>query len=92
MTVGVAYDGHRTDFSQSEADADLIPAGTSVRVQERGDFETEVDVRTEQRNIGAYLTSTFDLTGWLALTVGGRSQNAHVDTSRSATGAAPTRA
>jgi outer membrane receptor protein involved in Fe transport len=78
-TAGVAYDGHRSDFTQGEADADLVPAGHSVRVRERGALATEVDVRTEQRNIGAYVTDTLDVTDWLALTLGGRYQNVHIE-------------
>src|SRR5262245_35477874 len=34
ITAGVAYDGHSSHFTESEADADLIPDGNSVRVQQ----------------------------------------------------------
>ena len=37
-------------------------------VQRSGPFETAVDVRTDQQNIGVYATDTFDITDWLALT------------------------
>ncbi|HKW94570.1 MAG TPA: TonB-dependent receptor [Methylomirabilota bacterium] len=77
-TVGVAYDGHRSTFSQSDADADLVPDGASVGVEPSGPFEKSVDVLTEQRNIGAYVTDTFEITEQLALTVGGRYQHARI--------------
>ena len=32
VTVGVAYDGHQSRFTQSEAEANLVPVGNSVRV------------------------------------------------------------
>jgi iron complex outermembrane receptor protein len=78
VTVGVAYDGHESRFTQSDADANLVPDGYSVAVQQSGPFETAVNVRTDQRNVGAYLTDTFDLTDRLAFTLGGRYQNASV--------------
>ena len=78
VTVGVAYDEHRTTFSQSAADADLVPDGASEGAEPSGPFETVVDVRTEQRNIGAYVTDTFDITDQLALTLGGRYQHARI--------------
>jgi outer membrane receptor protein involved in Fe transport len=77
-TVGVAYDGHRTGFTQSEAEADLAPRGNSVRVQPTEDFATAVDVRTDQQNIGVYVTDTLDITEWLSLTVGARYQHVSI--------------
>jgi outer membrane receptor protein involved in Fe transport len=75
LTVGVAYDGHQSSFTQSDAEADLVPTGHSVGTQASGPFETVVDVRTDQQNIGAYFTDTIDLADWLALTLGGRYQH-----------------
>jgi iron complex outermembrane recepter protein len=75
LTVGVAYDGHQSSFTQSDADADLVPTGHSMGTQARGPFETVVDVRTDQQNVGAYFTDTFDITDRLALTLGGRYQH-----------------
>ncbi len=77
-TVGFAYDGHQSFFTQSDADADFFQAGNSVGVQQSGAFETAVDVRTNQQNIGAYFTDTFDITDWLAFTAGGRYQNVNI--------------
>jgi len=78
-TGGVAYDGHRSDFTQSAAEADLVPEGRSVAVRQTEDFEAAVDVRTTQHNVGVYATDTFDITDWLALTLGGRYQHVHIE-------------
>jgi iron complex outermembrane receptor protein len=75
VTAGVAYDGHESHFTQSEADADLVPDGRSVDIQPNGLFQTVVNVRTTQQNVGVYFTDTFDIAEWLSLTVGGRYQN-----------------
>src|SRR5262249_28106862 len=61
VTLGVAYDGHRSHFSQSVADAELVPDGQSVGVQSSGPFATAVDVRTTQQNVGLYVTDTLDI-------------------------------
>lgn len=79
VTVGAAYDGHQSPFAQSNAEANLVPDGNSVGVQRSGPFETAVDVRTDQQNIGVYATDTFDITDWLALTPGGRYQNVNIN-------------
>ena len=78
VTVGVAYDGHSSSFNQSEAEADLIPDGNSVGVQQTEPFETAVDVHTTQQNVGVYITDTFDITDWMALTLGMRYQNSNI--------------
>lgn len=78
-TVGVAYDGHRSNFTQSDAAADLVPDGGGVGTQPSGPFQTRVDVRTDQQNLGVYFTDTFDITARLALTLGGRYQNVNVE-------------
>ena len=49
-----------------------------MEVQQAGPFQTVVDVRTDQQNIGVYATDTFDITDWLALTLGGRYQNVNI--------------
>jgi outer membrane receptor protein involved in Fe transport len=78
VTVGVAYDGHRTNFAQSEADADLVPDGNSVGVTPAGPFETDVGVRTTQQDVGVYFVDTLDVTNWLSLTLGGRYQSVNI--------------
>ena len=78
VTVGMAYDGHSSHFTQSEAEANLIPTGNSVATQRAGPFETDVDVRTDQQNIGVYLTDTVDITDWMALTAGARYQHVSI--------------
>jgi iron complex outermembrane recepter protein len=77
-TVGVAYDGHQSNFTQSEADASFVPDGNSTGIEPNGPFETAVNVRTTQQNVGLYFTDTFDLTDWLSLTVGGRYQTVNI--------------
>lgn len=78
VTVGVAYDGHQTRFTQREAESDLVPRGNSVGTRRTGDFETEVDVDTRQDNIGVYLTDTVELFERVALTLAGRYQHVHI--------------
>ena len=78
VTVGVAYDGHQSRFTQSDAPASLVPDGNSVGTHQSGPSETVVNVRTDQQNIGVYLTDTLDITGWLALTMGARYQNVNI--------------
>jgi len=78
ITAGVAYDGHTSRFTQDEADADFVPDGSSVGVQPTEPAETAVDVATAQQNVGVYVTDTFDLTDWMALTLGMRYQNVFI--------------
>src|SRR5262245_4776785 len=78
ITAGVAYDGHSTLFNQSDGDAVFVPKGLSTGVRRTGPLETQVDVRTEQQNVGAYFIDTFEILESLALTVGGRYQFARV--------------
>jgi iron complex outermembrane recepter protein len=75
VTAGVAYDDHRSRFNQREAEAEFVPRGASVGTRRIGGFETVVDVRTRQQNVGVYVTDTFDVTEQLALTVAGRYQH-----------------
>jgi iron complex outermembrane receptor protein len=77
-TVGVAYDRHSSRFAQREAEAALVPAGRSVGTARLGPFETDVDVKTTQENIGVYFTDTFDITERLALTLSGRYQRVKI--------------
>jgi outer membrane receptor protein involved in Fe transport len=78
VTAGVAYDGHSTRFTQGEGEAAFAPDGLSVGIQGTGPQETEVDVRTEQQNVGVYVTDTLDLTEWLSLTFGARYQSSNI--------------
>jgi outer membrane receptor protein involved in Fe transport len=78
VTGGIAYDGHASRFTQREAQAALVPRGNSVGTLRTSAFETAVDVDTRQHNIGVYLTDTFDITRWLALTLAGRYQHVRI--------------
>ena len=78
LTVGVAYDGHATRFSQSEAPSAFAPRGHSVGTIRAGDFETDVDVATEQENIGVYLADTFEIVPQLGVTAAGRYQHVSI--------------
>jgi iron complex outermembrane recepter protein len=78
LTIGVAYDGHSTRFSQSEAPSAFAPRGNSVGTVRTGDFETDVDVATGQQNIGVYLADTFEIVPQLGVTVAGRFQHVSI--------------
>jgi outer membrane receptor protein involved in Fe transport len=78
VTAGVAYDGHQSRFTQRQAEAEFVPKGASVGTLRTGAFETVVDVRTRQENIGVYVTDTFDITQRLALTLAGRYQHVRI--------------
>jgi outer membrane receptor protein involved in Fe transport len=75
LTVGVAYDGHTTRFTQSEAPSDFVLRGNSVGTLRTGPFETAVDVKTGQQNVGVYLADTYEILPQLGLTVAGRYQH-----------------
>jgi len=78
LTVGVAYDGHSTRFTQSEAPSAFAPRGNSVGIVRTGDFETVVNVATGQQNIGVYLADTFEIIPQLGITVAGRFQHVSI--------------
>jgi iron complex outermembrane recepter protein len=78
LTVGVAYDGHSTRFTQSEAPSAFAPRGNSMGTVRTGDFETDVDVATGQQNIGVYLADTFEIVPQLGVTVAGRYQHVSI--------------
>jgi iron complex outermembrane recepter protein len=78
LTLGFAYDGHATRFTQSEAPSDFVPRGNSVGTARTGDFETDVDVETEQQNFGVYLADTFEIFPQLGLTLAGRFQHVSI--------------
>ena len=78
LTVGVAYDGHSTRFTQSEAPSAFAPRANSVGIVRTGDFETVVNVATGQQNIGVYLADTFEITPQLGITVAGRFQHVSI--------------
>ncbi len=78
FTVGVAYDGHATRFTQKEAPADFFLRGNSVGTVRTGDFETDVDVATGQQNLGVYLADTLEILPQLGLTLAGRYQHVSI--------------
>ena len=78
LTLGVAYDGHATRFTQSEAASDFVSRGNSVGTVRTGDFVTDVDVKTGQQNIGVYVADTFEILPQLAVTLAGRYQHVSV--------------
>lgn len=78
LTLGLAYDGHATRFTQSEAPSDFVSRGNSVGTVRTSDFETDVDVKTGQQNIGVYLADTFEIFPELAVTLAGRYQHVSV--------------
>lgn len=78
FTVGVAYDGHATRFTQKEAPSDFFRQGASVGTARTGDFETDVDVKTGQQNIGVYVADTLEILPQLGLTLAGRFQHVSI--------------
>jgi len=78
LTLGFAYDGHATRFTQSEAPSDFVRKGNSVGTVRTGDFETDVDVKTGQQNFGVYLADTFEILPRLGLTLAGRFQHVSI--------------
>jgi outer membrane receptor protein involved in Fe transport len=78
LTVGVAYDGHVTRFTQSEAPSDFVQRRNSVGTVRTGPFETDVDVETGQQNVGVYLADTFEIFPQLGLTLAGRYQHVSI--------------
>jgi len=78
LTVGVAYDGHATRFTQTEAPSDFVRRGNSVGTVPAGAFATDVDVETGQQNLGVYLADTFEVFPQLGVTLAGRFQHASV--------------
>jgi len=75
LTVGASADLGRTDFSQSEEDADFTAdRGTNGT----GVFSIETDVRTTNDYYGLYLTDTYSLNEQWHLTVSGRYNWANV--------------
>src|SRR5262249_49595254 len=78
FTVGTAYDGHSTRFTQSEAPSVFAPRGNSVGTVRSGALETDVDVATGQQNVGVYLADTFEIVPQLGVTVAGRFQHVSI--------------
>jgi iron complex outermembrane recepter protein len=81
LTVGVAYDGHATRFTQSEAPSDFARQGNSMGTVRTGNFEAEVDVNTGQQNVGVYLADTFEILPHLGITLGARFQHVRINIS-----------
>jgi iron complex outermembrane recepter protein len=78
LTLGFAYDGHATRFTQREAPSDFVPRGNSVGTVRTGELQTDVDVKTGQQNFGVYLADTFEVFPQLGLTVAGRFQHVSI--------------
>jgi len=78
LTAGVAYDGHATRFTQSEAPSDFAPRGQSVGIIRTAEFANDVDVKTEQQNVGVYLADTFEIFPQLGVTAAARFQHVSI--------------
>jgi outer membrane receptor protein involved in Fe transport len=79
LVVGAAYDQNKTNFSVSEADADLFQDGIAFGTIDAEEQEIDVDIETEKRNWALFFTDTIDLMENLAFTVSGRYQHSTVD-------------
>ncbi|MEK6211190.1 MAG: TonB-dependent receptor [Pseudomonadota bacterium] len=75
FTVGASADLGRTDFSQSEEEADFTAARGTVGT---GVFSIETDVRTTTNYYGLYLTDTYSFDEQWHLTLSGRYNWANV--------------
>jgi iron complex outermembrane recepter protein len=80
-TVGFAYDGHTTRFTQSEAPSEFVPRGNSTGTSQTGPFETDVDVRSNQQNFGFYVADTYEILPQLGVTLAGRFQHVGISIS-----------
>ncbi|MHC8441978.1 MAG: TonB-dependent receptor [Candidatus Eutrophobiaceae bacterium] len=81
LTVGFAYDLHKTDFSQFEAEASLGAPDPSYSrgVINPGEYQEEVNISTEQDNYGYFFTNTLEIDDQWSLTVSGRYQKVDLD-------------
>ncbi len=69
LTLGVSLDAGRTDFTQSEQEANFAPDRSNIPV---GGFATETQARTENQYWGIYLTDTLSPAPWVDITLAGR--------------------
>jgi iron complex outermembrane recepter protein len=69
LTLGVSLDAGRTDFIQSEQEANFAPDRSNIPV---GGFATETQARTENQYWGIYLADTLSPAPWVDITLAGR--------------------
>jgi iron complex outermembrane recepter protein len=69
LTIGASLDAGRTDFTQSDQEANFASDRSSIPV---GSFETETQARTTNQYWGLYFTDMLSLAPWLDLTLAGR--------------------
>jgi outer membrane receptor protein involved in Fe transport len=69
LTVGVSLDSGRTDFTQSQQEANFAPDRSNIPF---GDFVTTTQARTTNQYWGLYVTDTLSPAPWVDVTLAGR--------------------
>ncbi len=69
LTIGASLDAGRTDFTQSDQEANFASDRSSIPV---GGFVTETQARTTNQYWGVYFTDTLSLATWVDVTLAGR--------------------
>ena len=69
LAIGASLDAGRTDFTQSEQEANFAADRSSLPV---GSFATETQARTTNQYWGLYFTDTLSPAPWVDLTLAGR--------------------
>lgn len=79
LTLGLAYDTSDNRFTQAERGGEVVEVGNSHTIAGEGEFQTEVDVATQQDNFGVYFSDALDVSEKIALTLSGRYQKAEIE-------------
>ncbi|HTO50228.1 MAG TPA: TonB-dependent receptor [Burkholderiales bacterium] len=69
LTLGVSLDAARTDFTQSDQEANFAPDRSNLPV---GPFSVETQARTDNTYWGLYATDTLSPASWIDITLAGR--------------------
>jgi len=69
LTLGVSLDAARTDFTQSNQEANFAPDRSSIPV---GPFSVVTQARTENTYWGLYVTDTLSPASWIDVMLAGR--------------------
>ena len=72
FSFGIAYDQSYNNFSQAEAEAELVDVGLSHGTRRTGPLNTSIHVGTRLKTLGVYFIDALDLSEWITLTVSGR--------------------
>lgn len=78
FSFGLDYSYASVRFTQDSAEADLQRFGNSIGVVNPDPSVIEVDVKTQQENIGVYFTNTVELSELTSMTLSWRWQNVDI--------------